>query len=634
MAKKDKKINSKSWNEKNFAWLSLIIIFLLTLIVYSNTFNVPFQFDDEKMILKNKYIRDIGSFGDLKIWTNVNKRPFSLFTFSLQYSDDENPVPYHIVNFIIHVLASFIVYLLARLLFRISGKDPGEKLSKIHWKALFVALLFALHPLQTMGTTYIVQRMTSLAAMFYLLAVFLYTSGRLKMINGSGGKGIIFIILGVVSGLFALLSKQNAVTFPAAFLFVELFFIRSKEGKMYAKYVLGGFILILIAFFTLLFAGMMPGEATEFSRWEYFLTQFKVYLNYFQLLFIPYGQDVDHAINVSEFIGFIEILGILFYAALIALAILLYKKYRLVSFGIAWFLLTMFVESGIIPIRDLMMEHRLYLPMFGFSMIIVSGLYYILEARSTKYLNYGLVAILLVMAVLTYARNETWGSWKSLWLNSVENNPDNVRALTNLGYGYIMEDNYKDGLLTYNKAIKEDTAFHPAYLNRGIALFDLQKYKLAINDFTVYIRNDSSSDIPFFFRGVSYGHVQMYPEAISDLSKAIEINPDFAGTYRNRGVIFEITGNYIDALKDFNKALELNPDDKLLLVNRSKANFMHRYYQRALNDAERAMSYGIQIDPNFVNELKKRLADPNRDTVFWKVKGAQGEGLKFEENED
>ncbi len=636
MVKKDKEIKSKAWNNKKFAWLSLAIILLITLIAYSNTFKVPFQFDDEKMIVKNQNIRSMEMFGKASTWLNVNKRPLSFITFAMQYSPgEERVVPYHIVNFIIHILAAFFVYLLARVLFRIVSKDPGKNLAAIHWKALFVALIFALHPLQTMGTTYIIQRMTSMAAMFYLLSVFLYTIGRLAIVKEDNNKkGIYLLILAGLSGILALLSKQNAITFPAAFLFVELFFIRNNEGKMYAKYIISGFGILILAFLTLLFIGELPREITEFTRWEYLLTQFKVSLNYYRLLFLPYGQDVDHVVLLSESIGFLEVLGMIIYAALVSAAILLYKRYKLVSFGIVWILLNMIVESSIIPIRDFMMEHRLYLPMFGFSLIIVSALYYIMENRYKKYISASLIVILLILTVLTYGRNKTWSSWTKLWENSVSHNPDNVRALTNLGYGYVQDDNYKEALLTYNKAIKEDSAFYPAYLNRGIALFDLQKYKLAIRDLSVYINYDKKSDIPFFFRGVSYGHLGRYPEAINDLSMAIEINPDFAGSYKNRGIIFELTENYIEALKDYNRALKLDPDDKLLLVNRSKANFMHRYYKRALNDAEEAMEHGIQIDPNFVNELKRRLADPNRDTVIWRVKDANGQQIRFNEKED
>jgi len=136
--------------------------------------------------------------------------------------------------------------------------------------------------------------MTSMTAMFYLLSVFLYTSARLSLINDKNNKkGIFLLVFAVLSGILALLSKQNAVTFPVAFLFVELFFIRNKEGKMYTKYIISGFAVIVVAFFALLFLGKMPGEVTDFTRWDYLLTQFKVSLNYYRLLFIPYGQDVD-----------------------------------------------------------------------------------------------------------------------------------------------------------------------------------------------------------------------------------------------------------------------------------------------------------------------------------------------------
>lgn len=93
---------------------------------------------------------------------------------------------------------------------------------------------------------------------------------------------------------------------------------------------------------------------------------------------------------------------------------------------------------------------------------------------------------------------------------------------------------------------------------------------------------------------------------------------------KNRGVIYERTGNYYDALNDFNKALEIDPSNKILLVNRSKANYMNRYYKNALNDCEEAMSHGIQIDPKFVEEIKRMLGgskiDPNKQKKVTQTK--------------
>ncbi len=623
------------WTTKKMMWLGMAIIVVAGLIFYSNSFKGSFVFDDLDTIMHNKTVVLMDDYGSISFWTDINKRPLSFFTFALNYQAHHyDTFGYHLINFLIHVLGAVFTYFLARLIFRQMDEDPEWNFKNIHYKSLFVALLFLLHPIQTMGVTYVVQRMTSLAAMFYLLAVFLYLKGRIIYAKEKGGTQAIWLIAGgILSGILAVLSKQNAVTFPLAFLFADLFFVRNKEGQPFKKYLGIAFSVMIIGFLTVMAFGIVPAETSDISRTSYLLTQSKVILRYLQLLFLPIGQNIDHNIAVSEGIGMIELVGMLVVAGLIFLAVLLYKKYRIISFGIVWFLLALSVESSIIPIRDVIMEHRLYLPMFGFSLVIVDILYRLLKDTAKVYATGILVVIMVILGIMTYQRNELWKSPRALWEDSLSKNPANARGMVNLGAAFIQERDYSNALKYYNNAIKADTTMGMAYLNRGIALFDLGKYKFAVKDLSKAIAKEPKMEVSYFFRGVSYGHLKQYDKGIQDLTKVIKINPGFPEVYKNRGVLFELTHNYPEALDDFNEAIKRNPNNKKLLVNRSKAYFMMRKFSEALKEIKEAEKYGIEVDYNYIRNIEERIARGEDTMQYYIIRDANGEALEFEEED-
>jgi len=597
-----------------YTWLALAIIIISGIIFYSNSFNCSFQFDDANVIVQNEKISDIRNYANTNFWSSVNIRPLSYFSFAMNYSlHGEDVRGYHLVNLLIHLINAFLVFLLARFIFQLSTGQNKFSEKFTNQASLFIALVFLLHPLQTMGVTYIVQRMTSMAVMFYLLAVFLYGKARLAYIHDTSKRNSYLLMAGaVLSGIAGVLSKQTAITFPVAFLFFELYFIRNKEGLAYKKYIRAGFLLVVVAFLLFSFLGFLPRETPNITRADYLFTQFKVFLNYLQLLFVPIGQNVDHGIAVSNSLfGLQEIIGLLIMLGLFFLAYKSFKKHRIISFGIVWFFLAISVESSIIPIRDVMMEHRLYMPMFGFALALVSLIYMACGQQRRKYCNYGLTVILIIMGVMTYQRNKVWESDYTLWKDSLQKNPQNTRAMVNYGFAILKQDLYNEAIRYYTKAINKDNTLTLAYFNRGIAYFDQRLYKKSIQDMSRVIKDEIKfGPLPYFFRGTSYAHMKQLPEAISDLSKFIELNPYISETYKNRALVYEMKQEYDSALVDFNDAYSLNPSNRKLLINRSKINFYRKDYQAALDDILLAERFGLEVDNDYIQRLQVTLANP------------------------
>jgi len=185
-------LNVNSLCKRSFPALMILLVGIL---VYANTFQVPFVLDDHITIVRDTYVHSLDNFlPGATDYKDNRPRIFSYLTFALNYHfGGLNVVGYHVVNLLIHLVAALLVYGLLRLTFRTpyfkgeaqnSISQPSvltpqsTTLSPQSFIPLFAALLFIVHPVQIQAVTYIVQRVTSLATMFYLLSMFLYAATR------------------------------------------------------------------------------------------------------------------------------------------------------------------------------------------------------------------------------------------------------------------------------------------------------------------------------------------------------------------------------------------------------------------------------------------------------------------------
>ena len=172
---------------------------LLLLIIYSNSFRVPFHYDDFVNIVDNPniHMRDF-SLSSLKnalygkkLNQTYDSRPLSYLTFALNYYSDQTDVfGYHIVNFIIHYISSVLLFFLLHATMVISR--PVRDYQKYAYPiALLAAFFWASHPIQVTAVTYIIQRMASMAAMFYLMSMLSFVFYRLQTANpAQSGSGL------------------------------------------------------------------------------------------------------------------------------------------------------------------------------------------------------------------------------------------------------------------------------------------------------------------------------------------------------------------------------------------------------------------------------------------------------------
>jgi len=497
-------------------------------------------------------------------------------------------VGYHLINLLIHLIYACFVYLLAKLILSIAIFDNLPQRKHVALIAFFIALICVTHPIQTQAVAYIVQRMTSLASMFYIMCLFFYGTGRVWYIKDRlNSKVFLFYLLAFLSGILALFSKQIAITIPFSILLFELFFIRNKDGVVFKKYLIIASSMLFIIFLMVLFGGLLPKETDTITRSEYLFTQFRVVLKYLQLLLVPVNQVLDYDFSLSErLFEWKVIVSSFLIISLLAIAFFVYKKKHLVSFGIFWFFITLSVESSIIPIKDVIFEHRLYLPMFGFSLVFVSLIWDFLNKKSFYTAIVFLLTINITYGVATHERNKAWESRVSIWTDNTIKKPNNERAHNNLGSAYIAILNLQKAEKSCEEAVRLKPDYNEALVNLGFLKIDLEKPREAIKVFDQLIKVDSVSFQAYYGRGIAYTSLHENEKALNNFSKAISCKniKDAEEVYNKSGLIRLSTGKFEDAISDFDAAIIANPDHAESYNNRGAVNMELQEYDAAIND--------------------------------------------------
>ena len=480
-----------------------LLILLFGIAAYSNTFHVPFQYDDVSDVAGNHILKPPLDLG--KIWESYPPRFVTSLSFALQFAiTGSTPWGFHVVNLLIHLLASITIFGITRLLLKTPVLRDTIPSSQCDLFALGPALLFLAHPVQTESVTYIVQRLASLATLFYLLTLWMYLKARLE---NTRHYRLAFLFMTI-----ALLTKEICLTLPLAIGLVDFCFFPISETETVFKKIrrwlpfaiLWGAMLI---YFYASSAGKIISNhgavGMSISPWDYFLTQFRVLRTYLRLLMFPVNQCIDYDYRLSTGWGDPDTwaaFSLLF--SMFILALVFFKKQRLLSFGILWFFLTLSIESSFIPLKDVLVEHRLYLPMLGFSLFAASFLWKCL--RSPARFIAVILAIAIIFSGMTYARNEVWKSPFSLWQDTIRKSPHKWRPYAWLGNAYFnKQKDYKLALFYFFKAFLSSELLIPPILsslaNAYSAVGDTEKSTYFKKRAFSFLKSEKSEEHDDFF---------------------------------------------------------------------------------------------------------------------------------------
>ncbi len=606
-----------------------VVLIAAGFLIYANTYQSPFVFDDESMILHNHAIRM-----EKLTWSGIitaisgkgSNRPVSTLSFALNYYVDRyNPRGYHLVNLTIHVIAGVLLYFFLMLTLRIcnrqnSGKPPLDHFDIITISGL-AALLWLVNPVQTQSVTYIVQRTNSMAGMFFMLALVLYVKGRLAHRNAGAvsevengqGRPIYFLqryhlwYLGcAIAGMLALASKENSATLPFVIFLYEWYFFQDLSKKWLTRQLIAvAVILLLFGLIAFLHLGFDPWEKFQslrdfsedrFTVGERLLTQTRVVMYYLSLIFYPnpsrLNLDYDFPLSASLLDPVTTLPALIGLMGLTALGIYLARKQRLISFCIFWFLGNLVIESSVIPLA-IIFEHRLYLP----SMLV--WLIPLILARDyfkSKWLTLALAGVPVVLfAFWTVERNSVWRDAVSLWADCAKKSPNKARTYSNLGTAQFRQNLIAEARRNVGKALALNPELADAHYNMGRLLEEEDKTSAAIERYRKAIELSPALVPALNNLGVALLKQDEVDESIELFNRALQIEPWFAQTHSNLGLAKFKQGKIDAAIAHYRNALDLDPDLAEVHFNLGVALAQRGETDRSIHQIRRA----LEIDPDY-----------------------------------
>jgi hypothetical protein len=493
--------------------------------MYSNTLRVPFVFDDLIYIQNNPILRNPLNLTDIIGF--APSRWIGFFTFGLNYYfGQENTFGYHLVNLVIHIGSAISCYCLVLLTFRtprLKGQASSDFKSTL---ALLAGLIFVSHPVQTEAVTYVWQRVESLAAFFYLWSLTSYVKSRLEedaKPQSSKVNPLLYYVASCVLAYMSAMTKEIAVTLPATIILYEIVFI-GNFTKRFKHLIIKAMPFLCLLIITPIMA-QKSGVVTQNllyespPTWSYMLTQTRVIAAYLRLLVWPVEQNLDYDFPLSQSLLEPEVLlSVSLIMLIVILGLLVYRSSPLITFGTMWFFITLSPTSSVIPLPDLIFEHRLYLPLVGFVFVLIG----LVAAFRQHWKSLGMLMIvaLLFFSAGTYYRNRVWQNGLTLWQDTVRKSPRKARPRVNLAMSYVNVGEYDKAVDELLRAVVLKPDYASAHENLGVAYFHKGAYQLSIEVFRKAIALDSSQASTYYALGEAYMRVgeKDLPESISSRS--------------------------------------------------------------------------------------------------------------------
>jgi protein O-mannosyl-transferase len=536
--------------------LAIAAIVLAVLASYANSFDGAFVFDDIPAIVDNPHVRSLLPLRDsLTAPAEVTTagRPVAAFTFAVSYAlaGGYDTWMFHATNVAIHALAALVLFgVIRRTLLSAPLRDRFGPSSAT--MAFLVALLWAVHPLQTQSVTYLVQRVESLMGLFLLLTLYC-------AIRAHEGRRRSWFALAIACCALGMATKQVMVGAPLLVVLWDwLFADRGRHMRFLTKRwpLYAGLASTWLILAYLVTTEPRPHSVGAIEGWtplRYLVTQPSVILHYLRLAVWPAPLVFDYDWAPAQGVG--AILAALIVGALIAATIWGLFRRHPAAFAGAWFFVILAPSSSVLPIAtEVVAEHRMYLPLAAVIALVVLAAHALATAPPPRVLSGGpppskrvrtgaprglrdawVPAIVVVVAVVfgaqTAARNRDYASDERIWIDTIEKQPANARARNNYAVDLLEAGKFTEAEAQARAAIAIDPGIAVAHKTLGVAL-------------------------------LARGRVD---EGIAELQRASALDPADGTIFRNLGEAYGAKGDLASAAGAFLQATRALPDDPFVL---------------------------------------------------------------------
>lgn len=561
---------SEAVSKNRAVFTSLLLIALATFLAYSNMFTAGLiTWDDADFTVNNP---DVQSFNIKAFFSSFylgNYPPLTMVSFAIDsFLGNNNPSVYHFTNILLHAMNTILVFGLF------------TKIQNNKNLALFIALIFALHPMQVESVSWISERKNLICGFFYLLTLIQYVF----YIKNPSQKNYLLV---AVLTLLALFSKGMAVSLPIGLLAIDIWCKRNFSAKLLLEKV-PFFILSVIFGIIAIKAQSSVGflkTDTHYAFYQKFLFSGEAYLQYILKLIFPYKLSALYPYPVG--ITSLQIIGLVVLVASVVILVITFKrKNYLIAGGLLFFIgnilfVLQFVAFGAV----LMADHYVYLACLGLFYPLLHYLFAFLKQERVFIITSTILCALF--GGYTFSRNSVWKNEINFWGDIVKKYPASHIAWNSLGAEYMLRGNYKKAHECIDKAIYLSPAFYKAHYNSGLLFATEKNYNAALRAFDQAIRINVYSKA-IIARGKVYYELKEYSKALADANYVIEKEPENSNAYFLIANCFNDLNELDKALTNYNKAIALKSTDPMLFFKRAITFGKQQQFQKCLSDLETA----------------------------------------------
>jgi len=564
-----------------------VLMVLLPFFVYIKTTGFQFIDFDDVAIIKNNFpiltsIKNIGlSFStDAFIARHGDfYRPMQTVIFFIDaFIGGERPWIYHLSGLLIHILTVISFYVLLK------------KLGIKNLTALFIALIFSVHPLLSAAVSWVPATGDLLIGFFSIL---LFTS----FINYIKSSSKLWLSLNILLFVLAIFSKETAILLPILLLFYYWFL--SDEEFNFKK------VLPLIVFWGLTFVGyyIMRSKVVTGTP-PSFILGITPFISNLPTIPIAIAKFILPA-NLSTlplFEPFFTGIGMVIFIGIIVLIVrFIAAKKWLPVMGFAWFMLfiipPMFFKLFFSKYLLEYYEHRMYLPVAGLLILLAYLLDNTLYNNRRQLYYWSPIIIIVLFSFMSLIRSDDFKNSIAFFSNAT--NHGNAGACSKRGELYYNDRDFTNALADFEKSIElSNEEYPPSFFNRGrVRAEQLKDHKGAEEDFSKTILLDSTYMEAYISRANERIFTQNFPGAMQDIEKAKRYDSSNARIYSTLGKVYVNSNDFLNAEKAFTKTIMLDSGYAEAFNDRAFVRYKIKDYNDALVDCNQA----IALFPQFIN---------------------------------
>ncbi len=574
-------------------WLTL-----LGGLVYANSVQNPFVFDDQILIVDNLSLRQLWPPGGWIFGPEIplSSRPLVRLSLALNYSvGGLEPGAFRLVNIGVHLLTGLaLLGVLRRTLNRFCGGGIPPR----HARGLAVAAaaIWLVHPLNSETVNYVTQRSESMMGLFYLLT--LYCSVRRFDHGGSG-----WTILAAVCALLGMASKEVMATAPLVILIYDRIFVSPSWTAAIARHrvlYVGLFSswLLLVGLLTIGAHGDTVGFGRGVTAYTYALNQTQVISSYLGSSVWPHPLLLDYGFADHELTLAVAAPRFILLLALLAVTVWTLRIDPRLGFAGVWFFLILAPTSSMVPIvSEVGAERRMYLPLMSLVVAAVILGYHSFARRwpSNILRGVGLAGVLvLLLGAATVQRNRDYITEVRIWETVAAAAPHNYRAHNNLGFAVKRSGRLAASMPHFQNALRLNPNYADAHYNLGMALWEQDQadqgewhlrralgidpgHAMSHQGLALVLSTQGWSEEAIYHHRQAVRLEPYYPSRVHSLGIALaaagkldsalvqyrhtlRLDPEFYQAHNNLGIALRQLGRPHEATGHYRQALELNPD--------------------------------------------------------------------------